>query len=230
MTRRFSRPVLRALPSPVPINESLRTQASVDDHLPRFGDNDLIYGEIQDFFTGDRNDSPSEPILLTILMTDIVESTKKLATLGDRRWSALLDQHDEIVRELVSEFGGQTINTTGDGFITAFACPTRAIQCAEEIRTRVSHINIEIRAGVHIGECERRGSGISGLAVHIAARILRHASPGQILTSGTVKDITIGSGLDLQHVGTQSLKGVPGDWPLYAIRTSSLQLVDTIGN
>ena len=149
-------------------------------------------------------------------MTDIVGSTNKLTAIGDRRWKSLLDQHDKIVRDRVNAFGGKIINTTGDGFITAFTGPTRAIQCAEEIHSDVSQIDIEVRAGVHIGECERRGSDISGLAVHIAARILDHASPGQILTSRTVKDLTVGSGFDLQHIGTQSLKGVPGEWALYA--------------
>lgn len=202
------------------LNATLRTVGPGDVHIPLYGNQDLVLGEIKDFFAGKPDISQNEPILLTLLMTDIVGSTSKLAILGDHRWSALLDQHDEIVRERVSEFGGHTINTTGDGFITAFAGPTRAIQCAEKIRTQVSHLDIEIRAGIHSGECERRGTDISGLTVHIAARILGCASPGQVLTSGTVRDITIGSGLDLQLVGTQNLKGVPGDWPLYEAKAS----------
>ena len=115
----------------------------------------------------------------------------------------------------LSDFGGQTINTTGDGFITAFTGPTRSIQCAEAIRVDLARLDVQIRAGVHTGECERRGSDLGGLAVHIAARILEHAPPGEILVSGTVKDLTVGSGLEMKPVGTQSLKGVPGDWPLY---------------
>ncbi len=187
------------------------------DHLPWYGDQDQIVGAIQEFLTGHRDTASGERVLLTVLMTDIVGSTKKAAALGDSRWRVFLDQHDEIVRRRVGAFGGQAINTTGDGFITAFTGPTRAIHCAEEIRADVSRLDMEIRAGVHIGECERRGSDIGGLAVHIAARILGLAAPGQILVSGTVKDLTIGSGLEFQPAGTQSLKGVPGEWPLYSI-------------
>lgn len=186
-----------------------------DDHLPWYGDQDQIVGEIEEFLTGQRESASNERVLLTILMTDIVGSTERAATLGDSRWRSLLDQHDEIVRRRVTAFDGQTINTTGDGFITAFTGPTRAIKCAEAIHTDVARLNIEIRAGVHTGECERRGSDLGGLAVHIAARILDNASPGQILVSGTVKDLTIGSGLKMLPAGTRSLKGVPGEWPLY---------------
>ncbi len=185
------------------------------DHLPWYGDQDRMVGEIEEFLTGQRDISPSERVLLTVLMTDIVGSTERAAALGDSRWRSLLDQHDAIVRRRVSDFGGQTINTTGDGFITAFTGPTRSIQCAEAIRVDLARLDVQIRAGVHTGECERRGSDLGGLAVHIAARILEHAPPGEILVSGTVKDLTVGSGLEMKPVGTQSLKGVPGDWPLY---------------
>jgi pimeloyl-ACP methyl ester carboxylesterase len=185
------------------------------DHLPWYGDQDRMVGEIEEFLTGQRDISPSERVLLTVLMTDIVGSTERAAALGDSRWRSLLDQHDAIVRRRVSDFGGQTINTTGDGFITAFTGPTRSIQCAEAISADLARLDIQIRAGVHTGECERRGSDLGGLAVHIAARILEHAPPGEILVSGTVKDLTVGSGLEMKPVGTQSLKGVPGDWPLY---------------
>jgi class 3 adenylate cyclase len=185
------------------------------DHLPWYGDQDRMVGEIKEFLTGQRDISPSERVLLTVLMTDIVGSTERAAALGDSRWRSLLDQHDAIVRRRVSDFGGQTINTTGDGFITAFTGPTRSIQCAEAISADLARLDIQIRAGVHTGECERRGSDLGGLAVHIAARILERAPPGEILVSGTVKDLTVGSGLEMKPVGTQSLKGVPGDWPLY---------------
>lgn len=186
-----------------------------DDHLPWYGDQDCIIGEIEEFLTGQRERIPSERVLLTVLMTDIVGSTKQVAALGDSKWRSLLDRHDAIVRRHVSAFGGQTINTTGDGFITAFTGPTRAIQCAEAIRLDVTHLGLGIRAGVHTGECERRGTDIGGLAVHIAARILNLASSGQILVSSTVKDLIVGSGLELIPAGTQNLKGVPGDWSLF---------------
>ena len=186
------------------------------DHLPWYGDQDRIIGEIEEFLTGHRERIPSERVLLTILMTDIVGSTEQAAALGDSKWRALLDRHDAVVRSRVSAFGGQTINTTGDGFVTAFTGPTRAIQCAEAIGHDVTRLGLDIRAGVHTGECERRGTDIGGLAVHIAARILDLASPGEIWVSSTVKDLTVGSGLQLVPVGTHNLKGVPGDWPLFA--------------
>jgi pimeloyl-ACP methyl ester carboxylesterase len=186
------------------------------DHIVWYGDQDRLIGEIQEFLTGQRETSSSKRVLLTVLMTDIVGSTERAAALGDRSWRSLLDQHDAIIRRRVGEFGGETINTTGDGFITAFTGPTRAIQCAKAIRADVAGLNLEIRAGIHTGECERRGSDVGGLAVHIAARILGHAAARQILVSGTVRDLTVGSDVELRHVGTQSLKGVPGEWPLYA--------------
>jgi pimeloyl-ACP methyl ester carboxylesterase len=185
------------------------------DHLPWYGDQDRILGEIEEFLTGQRESSPSERVLLTVMMTDIVGSTERAATLGDSKWRSLLDRHDAIVRRRVSAFDGQTVNTTGDGFITAFTGPTRAIQCAEAIRLDLARMGIEIRAGVHTGECERRGSDLGGLAVHIAARILQHAPSGQVLVSGTVKDLTVGSCLSMTPAGTQTLKGVPGNWPLF---------------
>ena len=195
-------------------NATLKIVPGVD-HLPWYGDQDRMVGEIKEFLTGQRDISPSERVLLTVLMTDIVGSTERAAALGDSRWRSLLDRHDAIVRRRVSDFGGQTINTTGDGFITAFTGPTRSIQCAEAIRVDLARLDLQIRVGVHTGECERRGSDLGGLAVHIAARILEHAPPGKILVSGTVKDLTVGSSLEMKPVGTQSLKGVPGDWPLY---------------
>ena len=197
------------------IPHSTLTLVPGNDHLVWYGDQDRLLGEIETFLTGGRRSVSSERVLLTVLMTDIVGSTQKAAELGDARWRSKLDQHDQIVRRKVSGFGGQIINTTGDGFIMAFTGPTRAIQCAEEIRVDVAGLELEIRAGVHTGECERRGEDLGGLAVHIAARILDHATTGEILVSGTVKDLIVGSGIDLDHKTTQTLKGVPGEWPLY---------------
>lgn len=187
------------------------------DHLVWYGDQDRLLGEIQEFLTGQRDVSSSERVLLTVLMTDIVGSTEKVAKLGDSKWHSLLDQHDAVIRRRVRAYDGLTINTTGDGFITAFTGPTRAIQCAKDICADVARLGLQIRAGVHTGECERRGSDVGGLAVHIAARILDHAPPGQILVSRTVKDLTVGSGLELKNAFTQSLKGVPGEWELYEL-------------
>jgi pimeloyl-ACP methyl ester carboxylesterase len=186
------------------------------DHLPWYGDQDRLLGEIEAFLTGKQERRPSERVLLTVLMTDIVGSTERAAALGDSRWRALLDRHDEAVRRRVSAFGGQIVNTTGDGFITAFTGPTRAVQCAEALRLDLAPLGLEVRAGVHSGECERRGGDIGGLAVHIAARILELAAPGQVLVSSTVKDLTVGADLLLTPATRESLRGVPGDWQLYA--------------
>ena len=186
------------------------------DHLVWYGDRDRLLGEIEEFLTGQKANAPSERVLLTILMTDIVGSTEKAASLGDSKWRSLLDQHDAIVRNKLKTFGGSEINTTGDGFITAFTGPTRAIECAQEIRAELSSLNLGVKAGIHTGECERRGTDLGGLAVHIAARILDNTSPGQILVSGTVKDLVVGSSLELDHIGTHPLKGIPGEWALYA--------------
>lgn len=188
-----------------------------NDHLVWYGDQDRLLSEIEEFLTGQKGTASSERVLLTVMMTDIVGSTERAASMGDRDWRSLLDRHDRIVRQKVAAFGGQTINTTGDGFITSFTGPTRAIQCAEELQSDIASLNLEIRAGLHTGECERRGSDLGGLAVHIAARILNEASAGQTLVSGTVKDLIVGSGLNLKHTGTHSLKGVPGEWPLFTL-------------
>ena len=187
------------------------------DHLPWWGGQDEVVGEIQEFATGTRESAPADRVLLTILMTDIVASTEKASSLGDRRWKELLQQHDATVRRQVTKFEGQEVNTTGDGFVLAFTGPTRAIQCAKAIRQELRSLKLEVRAGLHTGECERRGADLSGIAVHIAARILDGASEDGILVSNTVKDLVVGSGLEFAEHGTQSLKGIPGQWPLFRV-------------
>ena len=187
------------------------------DHLPWWGGQDEVVGEIQEFVTGTREGAPADRVLLTILMTDIVASTEKASSLGDQRWKELLQQHDATVRRQVSKYEGQEINTTGDGFILAFTGPTRAIQCAKTIRRELQSLELEARAGLHTGECERRGGDLSGIAVHIAARILDSASESDILVSNTVKDLVVGSGLEFAEYETRSLKGIPGQWPLFRV-------------
>ncbi len=187
------------------------------DHLPWWGGQDEVVGEIQEFVTGTREGAPADRVLLTILMTDIVASTEKASSLGDQRWKELLQQHDTTVRRQVSKYEGQEINTTGDGFILAFTGPTRAIQCAKTIRRELQSLELEVRAGLHTGECERRGGDLSGIAVHIAARILDSASESDILVSNTVKDLVVGSGLEFAEYETRSLKGIPGQWPLFRV-------------
>ncbi|WP_217352074.1 MULTISPECIES: adenylate/guanylate cyclase domain-containing protein [unclassified Ruegeria] len=185
------------------------------DHLVWYGDQDRVINEIEEFATGQKTVTPSERVLLTILMTDIAGSTELAASLGDDQWRALLDQHDEIVRRQLEIYDGSEINTTGDGFITAFKGPTRAIQCAHAINSDLAKTKLKVKAGIHTGECERRGGDIGGLAVHIAARILDTALPSQIRVSGTVKDLVVGSKLELAFIEKQPLKGLPGEWSLY---------------
>ena len=188
-----------------------------DDHIPWWGDQDRLIGEIQEFLTGARAIAPTDRVLLTVLVTDIVGSTEKAAAMGDMKWKGLLQSHDAAVRQELKNFDGQEINTTGDGFILAFTGPSRAIHCALAIRQALERLGLEMRAGLHTGECERRGSDLSGLAVHLASRISGKASSNRILVSNTVKDLVVGSGIMFSDEGTHSLKGIPGEWPLFGV-------------
>ena len=190
-----------------------------EDHLIYAGDTDAVLDEIEEFLTGVRQQPPSERILATILFTDIVGSTARAAELGDRRWRQLLQQHDEAVREVLRRHGGIEVDTTGDGFLAMFDGPTRAIRCAIAVRDRLAAMGIAMRASVHTGECEKRGSDLSGLAVHIASRMLDHAGAEDILVSRTVRDLTIGSGLELAGRGEHALRDIPGQWELFAAGT-----------
>ena len=156
-------------------------------------------------------------VLTTVLFTDIVGSTEQAAALGDQRWHALLDTHDRTVREQVRRFKGREIKTIGDGFLVAFDGPARAIRCAEAINARMKTLALDLRIGLHTGECEVRGNDLGGLAVHIAARIGSLATAGEILVSSTVKDLVIGSGIEFTERGEFDLKGVPGPWKLFAV-------------
>jgi class 3 adenylate cyclase len=188
-----------------------------DDHIPWWGDQERLVGEIQQFLTGARTVPSSDRVLLTVLVTDIVGSTEKAAAMGDLKWKGLLELHDAAVRREVKNFDGQEINTTGDGFILAFTGPTRAIQCVHAIRQNLETLGLDIRAGLHTGECERRGNDLSGLAVHVASRIAGRARPKTIWISSTVKDLVAGSGIAFSEEGTESLKGVPGTWSLFSV-------------
>jgi pimeloyl-ACP methyl ester carboxylesterase len=188
-----------------------------EDHIPWWGEQERLFGEIQEFLTGSRDNPATERVLLTVLVTDIVGSTEKAAALGDLKWKDLLQSHDLAVRRELRNFDGLEINTTGDGFVLAFAGPTRAIQCARAIRRGLDRLGIRIRAGLHTGECERRGDDLSGLAVHIAVRISSEARSQSILVSSTVKDLVVGSGLEFIDQGMRSLKGIPGKWSLFSL-------------
>ncbi len=178
-----------------------------------------ISDEIAEFVTGERP-APVDRVLTTIMFTDIVGSTERAASLGDQRWRSLLDAHDRAVREQLRGYRGREIKTTGDGFVASFDGPARAIRCAQSIRAVTAKLDVELRTGVHTGECEIRGDDLSGLAVHIAARVGALAAPGEVLVSGTVKDLVVGSGLEFDERGEQKLKGVPGTWKLFAVSHS----------
>jgi class 3 adenylate cyclase len=171
--------------------------------------------EIIEFLTGERPVVEVDRILTTLLFTDIVGSTERAAMLGDQAWRSLLDAHDRTVRDHLRRFRGREINTTGDGFLASFDGPARAIRCALAISESIRALSIELHLGLHTGECEVRGDDLGGLAVHIAARIGAWAAPGEVLVSGTVRELVAGSRIDFVDRGEHELKGVPGSWKLY---------------
>lgn len=187
------------------------------DHVPWLSDADVVVDEIEEFLTGVRHSPETDRVLATVLFTDIVGATESAAKLGDRRWHDLLDGHHALVRRELTRFLGREIDTAGDAFFATFDGPARAVRCACAITDAVRSLGIEIRAGLHTGECEVMGDKIGGIAVHIGARIAAHASANEVLVSNTVKDLVAGSGLSFRDHGTQSLKGVPGDWRLFAV-------------
>jgi class 3 adenylate cyclase/pimeloyl-ACP methyl ester carboxylesterase len=176
-----------------------------------------LFDETAEFLTGERPAVEIDRVLTTVLFTDIVGSTEQAASLGDRRWRARLDDHDRVVRNELRRFRGREINTTGDGFVASFDGPARAIRCARSIVDGMKPFGIEIRAGMHTGECEVRGEDLGGLAVHIAARVGSIGAPGEVVVSGTVKDLVVGSGIEFADRGEQELKGVPGTWKLFSV-------------
>jgi class 3 adenylate cyclase len=175
------------------------------------------FQEIAEFLTGHQAEVADDRVLATVLFTDIVDSTRRAAEIGDRDWHALLDAHDAVVRAQLSRFRGREVNTSGDGFLAMFDGPQRAIRCAMAIRDAVQALGIEVRAGLHTGECEVRGDDIGGIGVHIGARVSALAGPKDVLVSSTLRDLVIGSGLEFEDRGTHSLKGVPGEWRLFAV-------------
>ena len=186
------------------------------DHWPSVGDIKSITGEIEEFLTGQRHEHIPDRVLATVLFTDIVDSTRHAAELGDQSWRQLLERHDEIARAEIARFHGHVVKHTGDGVLATFDGPTRALQCATALAERIPELRIDIRCGLHTGECETRGDDIGGIAVHIGARIAALAQAGEVLVSNTVKDLVNGSGIAFQDRGTHVLKGVPGEWKLFA--------------
>jgi len=188
-----------------------------NDHLPWVGDTEKLLNEIEIFLTGELQTSEPDRILVTCLFTDIVGSTEAVQSLGDERWRDLLQSHNEVVRNQLIHYKGREIKTTGDGFLGTFDGPARAVRCACSIRDELRQLGIEIRAGLHTGECEIIDDDISGIAVHITARIMSKAMPGEILSSSTVKDLVAGSGIQFEKKGPFSLKGIPVEWEIYAV-------------
>jgi len=178
------------------------------------------FQEIAEFLTGQQPNVADDRVLATVLFTDIVDSTRRAAEMGDRDWHALLDAHDAVVRSQLKRFRGREVNTSGDGFLAMFDGPQRAIRCAMAIRDAVRALGIEVRAGLHTGECEIRGDDIGGIAVHIGARVSALAGPNDVLVSSTLRDLVIGSGLEFEERGAHTLKGVPGKWRLFAVATA----------
>lgn len=187
------------------------------DHLPWLGDQDAILDEIEEFLTGERPHHEPDRVLATVMYTDIVSSTEQVASLGDRKWHDTLDAHNSIARREIGRFSGREIKMTGDGFLATFDGPARAIRCARAIQDAVHPLGVEVRAGLHTGEIEIMGDDIAGIAVHTGARVAALAGGGEVLVSSTVKDLVAGSGIEFADRGTHVLKGVPGEWRIFAV-------------
>jgi class 3 adenylate cyclase len=192
-------------------------ELSGPDALYWVGNSRQLLDEIEEFVTGSRGGPGTERVLATVLFTDIVGSTDKAAQLGDERWRDLLDRHDQSVRTQIERFRGREVKTVGDGFVTTFDSPGRAIECARAIRENLKRFDIDVRAGVHTGEIEVRGDDVAGMAVHIGARVSALAGPGEILVSGAVPPLVAGSGIEFEDRGEHALKGVPGRWRVFRV-------------
>jgi class 3 adenylate cyclase len=188
-----------------------------EDHLPFAGDQEGILAVTQEFLTGTPRAVEVDRALLTIMFTDIVGSTALASRLGDRRWRLLLEEHDQVMRSILARFGGREIDTAGDGFLISFDGPARAIRAAAAAGAGLAEQGIQVRVGLHTGECELAGDKIRGIAVHVAARVMALAGAGEVLCSRTVRDLVAGSGFTFSDRGSHQLKGVPDAWQLYAV-------------
>jgi pimeloyl-ACP methyl ester carboxylesterase len=187
-----------------------------DDHLAWCGDADALLDEVREFLTGERAETEPDRVLTSILFCDIVDSTRRLAELGDFEWKQRLAAFYALADEKLRHFRGRKLDTAGDGLFAAFDGPARAVRCGASLARAVEALGLELRVGVHTGECEVLGDKYSGLAVHLGARVAGVAQPGQVLVSSTVKTLVVGSGLGFADAGTHVLKGVPGEWQLFA--------------
>lgn len=186
-------------------------------HPPFLGDREAVRDEVEEFLTGERRQRDADRVLATILFTDIVDSTLTAGSVGDSRWKELLDQHDEIARGEITRHSGRFVKSTGDGLLATFDGPQRAIRCAKALSTSMPQIGLKIRAGLHTGEVEMRGEDLGGIAVHIGARVMAMAEAGEVLVSGSVPPLVAGSGIAFSSRGVHSLKGVEGEWPVFAV-------------
>jgi pimeloyl-ACP methyl ester carboxylesterase len=191
-----------------------------DEHLIWAGDVDAVVDEVEEFLTGSRPVPEPDRMLATVLFTDIVGSTQRAAELGDRRWGDVLEQHHAVVRRELERFRGREVDTAGDGFFATFDGPARAVRAAVAIRDALRGFGVEVRAGLHTGEVQVADEKVRGIAVHTGARIAGAASGGEVLVSSTVKDLVAGSGIEFEDRGAQELKGVPGEWRLYAVSSA----------
>lgn len=189
-----------------------------DEAFYMVGDVDSLLDGVEEFLTGTRSVQLSDRVLASLLVTDIVGSTERASALGDARWRELMARHDAVMRRQLERFGGREVKHTGDGFLARLDGPGRAIQCAIAAREAVGRLDLELRCGVHTGECEVVPDDLRGLAVHIVTRIAALAKAHEILVSRTVKDLVVGSGIEFTDRGTEALKGVPGTWPTYAVQ------------
>ena len=188
-----------------------------EDHYQWIGDQDAIVDEIEEFVTGIRDPGERNRVLATVVFTDIVESTALAIELGDRAWRELLDRHHALVRKELVRYRGREIDTAGDGFLASFDGPARAVRFASRVQEAVRELGIEIRAGVHTGECELHGEKLAGVAIHVGARIAGLAGPGEVLVSSTVRDLVAGSGLTFEDRGERELRGLPDRWRIHAV-------------
>jgi class 3 adenylate cyclase len=189
------------------------------DHIAGFADH-AFFDEVESFLTGRRHPVAANRVLSTVLFSDIVGSTEQAAAVGDRRWKEILDRHDAVVRREIEAYRGKLVEFAGDGVLAIFDGPARAVSCGCELRDSLQSLGIDIRVGLHTGEIELRGKGIGGLAVHIGARVAAAADGGDVLVSRTVTDLVAGSGIEFADQGTYHLKGVPGDWQLFAVTSA----------
>jgi class 3 adenylate cyclase len=188
------------------------------DHVPWGDVLEEVVAHTREFLTGTREAPEPDRVLATILFTDIVASTELAVDIGDQRWRYLLDDHDAITRREIERFRGRVVKSTGDGLLATFDGPARAIRCARALTDAVRPLGIEVRTGLHTGEIEIRADDVGGIAVHIAARVMAHAGPGEVMVSGSVPPLVAGSGIDFEDRGLRTLKGVPGEWRLFAVK------------